>query len=267
MTERNVALVAETERIRAAELRRVESALRTRMRRDVAPVWEISATVQAYRKVDNVPADAWTVVVRDDIQAPGAASYHSSKGGVPFGMVAYSATWPFLASHDLLEMLIDPFGTRLTPGPDPRPGRRQRRVVYLVEVCDPCAAEANGYEIEGIRMADFCTPSFYQSEPTPGARYSFTGAVSKPFEVLPQGYITWQEIRTKRWWQTVFFGEKPVHRDMGVFAGNEGGASVRRRRLSMQMVILRQIREAYDPSAGPVQAAIEELIRTYREPG
>jgi hypothetical protein len=267
MTERNVALVAETEKIRAAELRRVENALQTRMKRDVAPVWDVTATVQAYRKLENVPAGTWTVVIRDDIRQPGAASYHSVKDNLPFTMVAYHARWPFYVSHDLLEMLIDPFGNRLTSGPDPRPGRRQKRVAYLVEVCDPCAAEANGYEIDGVRMADFCTPSFYDPEPKTGARYSFTGAVTKPFEVLREGYITWQEIKSKRWWQTVFFGDKPVHRDLGVFGSEESGPSVRRRRVSMQMVILRQIQEADDPSSVPVQPAIEELIRAYGRPG
>ncbi len=267
MTEQNVALVAETDKIRAAELRRVEDALRKRMRHDVAPVWEISATIQTYRKLENVPPGVWTVVIRDDIQAPGAASYHAAKDGVPFSMVAYTATWPFLVSHDLLEMLVDPFANRFQAGPDPRPGRGNRQVQYLVEVCDPCASESNGYEIDGIRVADFCTPSFYDDQAPQGSRYSFTCAVSRPFQVLPQGYITWQEMKSKRWWQTVFFDAEPAHRDLGVLAGEERGASARRRRLNMQMLILRQIQEAQTPSSDPVQPAIEDLIRTYGQRG
>jgi hypothetical protein len=263
MVERKIALIAETKKIRAAELKTVEKALHRRMRRDVAPIWEISASIQSYRKFDAAPADAWPVLVRDDIEQPEALSYHSERDGRPYTMVRYSANWPFLVSHDLLEMLVDPFANRFLPGPDPRPRRRHQRVQYLVEVCDPCAAEANGYEIHGIRMADFCTPDFYRANGKSKARCSFTGAVTRPFEILPDGYITWQEIATGHWWQSLYFDGRVTYRDLGVFVATEAESSVRRRRVSMQMVILRQIQEAYDPVGAQVQSAIEELIQAY----
>jgi len=263
MIERNVALIAETKKIRPVELKRVEKVLRKRMQGDVAPIWEISATVQVYEKVANVPPDAWPVVVRENIGQPGAISYHSDKNGTPFTMVAHSESWPFFVSHDLVEMLVDPFGNRFQLGPDPRPNQSKTQVRYLVEVCDPCAAATNGYEIDGIRVADFCTPNFYDAKGKRKARYSFTGAVTKPFQVLPDGYITWQEVETGRWWQKLFLGGKVTVRDLGILGGNEAESAVRRHRVSMQMMILRQIQEAYDPSAASVQFAIEDLIRVF----
>ena len=49
MVERAVALVADTTKIDDAELKRVEQALQTRVRRDLAPIWEVGATIQSYR--------------------------------------------------------------------------------------------------------------------------------------------------------------------------------------------------------------------------
>jgi hypothetical protein len=266
MVKHHVAIIAETKKISDTELTRVETTLRTRLRRDVAPIWGVTAILQSYRD-RNKAGDAWPLLVRDDIDEPGAASYHSDKNGQPFAMVTYSPTWPFLVSHDLLEMLIDPHATRLVSGPDPRPGRKHP-VEFLVEVCDPCAAEANGYLINDVRMADFCTPDYYGGK-RPKSRYSFTGAIKKPFEVLPGGYLTWRDRRDGHWWQKTYFGPKPEFRDLGAFEstatanGDPADASVRRKRISLQSVILRQIQEAHESGRPSTRSIIEQLIAEF----
>src|SRR5580704_3633984 len=102
MIERNVALIAETKKISPAELTRVEKALQKRLHAELAPIWEVSATVQAYEKIADAPPDAWPMWVRDNIKTPGGISYHSETKGKPFAMVEHSETWPFLVSHDLV---------------------------------------------------------------------------------------------------------------------------------------------------------------------
>ena len=262
MTECNVALVADTPKISDAELKRVEAALQTRLRRDLAPTWEISATLQSYRDARKI-GDAWPVLIREDIQAPGAASYHAQRKGMPYTMVLYGPDWPFMASHDLLEMLIDPQGNRLENGPDPRPRRQKHLVNYLVEVCDPCAPATNGYDIDGLRMADFCLPDYY-SRTKKNGRYSFTGAISKPFEVLQGGYSSWRDIETNHWWRTTYFGSKPQYQDLGVFEFSEGGdteTSVRRRRESMRILTWRNFEDSQDASS--VEAIMKQLIAQF----
>lgn len=166
MVRHNVALIAETSKIKDDELRRVEKVLQKRMRRDVAPIWDIRATIQCYRNRKEI-ADAWPIVVRDHIQQPGYASYHSDKNGAPFAMVEYSPDWPFMVSHDLLEMLIDPLANHFVNCPNPR-STRKGEVKILVEVCDPCADPANGYQLDGFKMADFCTPDYYRPKSAKG---------------------------------------------------------------------------------------------------
>ena len=66
---------------------------------------------------------------------------------------------------------------------------------YLVEACDPCEGNADGYQIQGVLVSDFITPRFYDALSTPGTRYSFTGAVTAPRQVLPEGTFP---LSTKR---------------------------------------------------------------------
>lgn len=266
MVERAVALVADTTKIDDAELKRVEQALQTRVRRDLAPIWEVGATIQSYRDSRRI-GDAWPVIVRDDIGQPGAASYHSTDKGKPFALVAYAPDWPFMASHDLVEMLVDPYANRLTSGPNPRRGQK-KKVKYLVEVCDPCADRANGYQIDGLQMADFCTQEYYRMK-TGTTRYSFTGKISKPFEVLVGGYVTWVDPGTRHWWQKLYFGAKPEYRDLGVFdnnASDEAEPAVRRRRERMTSIPLRQMREARDIYGLQAQSIMEKLIADFGTP-
>jgi hypothetical protein len=77
----------------------------------------------------------------DDIGTPGAAGIHEDKNGQPFALVTASSNldeWSSTASHEALEMLIDPFGNRLVAGDSPKSD--QGRVSFLVEVCDPSPA-------------------------------------------------------------------------------------------------------------------------------
>lgn len=267
MAEKNIALVAMTRKISAKDLSRAETAFSKRLRNDFYPIWQVSAVIQAYPKMRDVPKGAWSVIVRDKLDAPEALSYHTEKNGTPFAAILYGQGWEFLASHDLIEMLIDPHGNRLAKGPSPRPGDRHD-VSFLVEVCDPCASEKNGYDIDGIRVADFCTPQYYDAKSS-GERYSFTKAISKPFEVLKGGYLSWTD--GKRWWQTLWFGEEPTFVDLGVVSSaatkdsaGQKETSSKRRKMSMQMVMFEQMKESQEPHPENTRAAIEALIGTYQ---
>jgi hypothetical protein len=41
-----------------------------------------------------------------------------------------------------------------------------------------------------VAVSDFITPRFYDPVVTPGTRYSFTGAITAPRQILPGGYIS-----------------------------------------------------------------------------
>jgi hypothetical protein len=220
MLTRHVALVSEESSITMRELTAVAAALQKQATRDLGPIWTLEATVTAYGRLEDLPLDYWPVVVMDDIRNPGAAGYHEDKNGQPFALVQYSRGWTLTASHEICEMLVDPFGRRLFAGQSPVPG--QGRVRFLVEVCDPSEAEANAYRINGIVVSDFYTPHFFDPTRSAGVRYSFTNAITEPKQVLKGGYLSWLDSNTGTWWQRSWFGAKPVDRALKNFKARNG---------------------------------------------
>ena len=92
-----------------------------------------------------------------------------------------------------------------------------------MEVCDPSEAGEFGYAIDGIAVSDFYTPHFFDPVSSSGARYSFTGAIKKPRQVLKGGYLSWRDPVSDHWWQEVFFGAKAQFRDLGPLSQMQDG--------------------------------------------
>jgi hypothetical protein len=216
MLLRQVALVTESTSISSSELAIVGAALQKQVTRDFGPIWSVSATVDTFAKLEDVPIDYWPILVEDDINQPGAAGVHLDKDGQPFALVQSGDGWGLTASHECLEMLADPFGNRVKAGKSPKKG--QGRVRFLVEVCDAPEAEEFAYDVNGVTVSDFITPHFFDPVAAAGVRYSYSGAITKPRQVLKGGYLSWHELKSDHWWQEVFFGNKPEYRDLGVLA-------------------------------------------------
>jgi hypothetical protein len=216
----NLGLVSEVDGHDPSDLARVAAALQKQAARDFGPIWDVTATVDAFPRLEDVPVGYWPMIVETDINTPGAAGVHEDKDGQPFALIAMSHSWSLTASHEMLEMLADPFGKRVIAGKSPKPG--QGRVEFLVEVCDPCEADEYAYTANDILVSDFYTPRFFEPHRADGCRYSFTGAIKKPREILRGGYISWHEPVSNHWWQQIWFGEDKEFRDLGVFDATAG---------------------------------------------
>jgi hypothetical protein len=216
----HIGLVSETKSLTTRELTRTAGALQKQVARDFAPIWRVNATISAYAALDDVPSGYWPVIVMDNIHTAGAAGVHSDKNGQPYALVEYSPSWSLTASHETLEMLADPFGNRLVAGRSPKPG--QGRVEFLVEVGDPCEDASFAYTANGITVSDFLTPAFYDPVVSPTERYSFTGAIKQPRQVLKGGYLSWRDPVSDHWWQQVWFSARPKFRDLGVLGELKG---------------------------------------------
>lgn len=200
MALRHIALISETIRVNISQLAMASAAIQKQVMRDFAPIWGEQATVDVIPDLENLPNDYWAVIVRDDIGEPGAAGIHREKStGEPFGLVQFSNTWRLIASHEILEMLVDPHGKRFERADSII--SEQGQVDYLVEVCDPSEAFQFGYQVNGIQLSDFYTPEYFSSTDVSGVRYSFSGAITEPLQVLRDGYLSWQEPATERWFQ------------------------------------------------------------------
>src|SRR5438105_1480981 len=104
----NVAMVSKTKRLSWDELVKVSAALNRQLKDHFKPVWNIPACVKPFSRVKEIPKSYWPLFIQDHGEA-GFSSYHSTKNGKPFVVVIYSDEWTLGASHDLLEMLVDPY--------------------------------------------------------------------------------------------------------------------------------------------------------------
>ena len=203
----HIALAPDQVQIDAAELTRVAGALSKQVDHDFAPVWKVRATVDPYARIEDIPLDAWPVIISRNVF--GAAGYHEDENGQPYALVEFGADWSLTASHECLEMLADPFGRRLRAAnlldQAVSLGLNPGRVRYLVEVCDPSEASQFSYQINGVTVSDFYTPHFFDPVKVVGRPYSLTGAIDSPRTVLDGGYISWHDPVTRHWMQLRMF--------------------------------------------------------------
>lgn len=221
---RQLALVSESKQIPAADVQKVSAAVQKQASRDLAPIWDISATVDSFDKLEDVPVGYWPIIVMDDIGVDGAAGVHEDKNGQPFALVTAAGTldeWSLTASHEALEMLVDPSGNRVVAGDSPKTD--QGRVSFLVEVCDPSEAADFAYSSNGVLVADFYTPHYFDPVKAAGVRYSFTGAITEPRQVLKGGYLSWQDPVSAHWWQEIWFDSAASFRELGPVDSNAQG--------------------------------------------
>ena len=206
-----VAVVSLTSEVSSRSLMQATAALQKQVTRDFTPNWGITATVDAFEDLASVPSDYYHVVVFGDPreladqleveigeERAAALTERFEREGLqgihlnaftrqPFALVAASDTWTVALSHELLELLADPFGNRLIAAAHPL--NPSQRVKYLLEVCDPCLSA--WYAVNGIPVSDFYTPRYFDPVRVDAIRYSYTGALEYPLDILDDGYITW----------------------------------------------------------------------------
>jgi hypothetical protein len=205
MLPRHIALVSLSTKLTPTQLSQTSAALQKQATRDLGPIWGIEATVDYFPDVKSIPLGYWPIIIMDKLNDPGAAGYHTDKNNQPFSLVELDETWQLTCSHEMCEMLVDPYGNHTISAGSLEPS--QGKVEYLVEVCDPCEDASFAYSINGILVSDFYTPNYFDPQAVPGVRYSYTGAISKPCEVLKNGYLSWQDPVSKQWYQGNFFGQ------------------------------------------------------------
>jgi hypothetical protein len=198
----HVALVSDDGRVGPDELAHVAGALNRQVQEDFAPVWHVRATVGAY---PSLPAGTWGIHVVSALDDPGALGFHTDDHFQPLAYVLHDDAWTVTASHELLEMLADPWGSRFHGGRLPHGIERRfaefglkstrSHVSYLVEVCDP--PEAWSYDVGGVAVSDFITPRFYDVGAV-GVPYSHMGRLASR-GVGVGGYVSFH-VRGV-WWQ------------------------------------------------------------------
>jgi hypothetical protein len=176
-------------------------------------MWNVQATVDAFDKLEDVPIGYWHVLLQDELPGGAAGLHKRDDNKQPFALVALTTNWPVFISHEVLEMLIDPQGTLTRAGDSLKPG--QGRVEYLIEVCGPCQSSKFAYSVNSVMVSDFYTPQYFDPVKSSGVRYSFSGQVHGPREVLDGGYLSWFDPQTRHLFQLQVDGKKKTIIDKG----------------------------------------------------
>ncbi|SBW18102.1 MULTISPECIES: hypothetical protein [Protofrankia] len=212
----------------AGDIEKVAAAIQKQVSRDFAPIWEVSATVDVFPSLSDKPLGYWPIlIVNRDI--PGAAGVHQDEHGQPYAVVEVGPSWSLTASHEALEMLADPFGSRLVPARFPERakeliGEDHGWVEFLAETCDPPESAEFAYSVDGILVSDFYTPHYFDSSKS-SARYSFGGHIEEPRQVLQGGYLSWHNPVNDEWYQLRYFDNKEHVEELGKL--NRNGQSWR----------------------------------------
>ncbi len=194
------------------ELRVLANALQIQVSRDFFPIWGTNALIYYTPKGFNPSADHWVVGIFDQSDASDALGYHDvTPTGMPLGKaflgptLAQGSQISITVSHEILEMLGDP-DINLCAEVDDKQGRPSK--FYAYEVCDAPEDDQFGYTIDtdgqSVLVSDFVTPAWFEGFRTTGP-FDFRKKISKPFELLPGGYIGFLDLgNLQAGWQQQF---------------------------------------------------------------
>ena len=189
-----------------ADVTPVVHALHAQVADDFRPHWDAGCRLVQAKAIG---ATSWGLVILDDSDQAGALGYHDlTANGLPLGTVfakdvlADGMSWTVTASHELLEMLADPWIDAAV--------QVASSTFYSLEVCDACEDDSFGYTIQGVEVSDFVLPAWFRSDAATGP-FDQRGHITQPLELLTGGYIgEWTPSRG--WTQKVADEHAPVSR-------------------------------------------------------
>ena len=184
-----------------AQVEAVLPALQKQVTDEFQAYWELDCTLSFLSKDQPVTQGWWQIVVMDNPHQAGALGYHElTSQGAPLGKIFAQldldsgSSWTATLSHELLEMLADPWINWCAVGTDSK--------IYALEVCDAVEADNLGYFIDGVLVSDFVTPAWF--EPTCADRMDFKQHLAKELELARGGYISifdppngWTQVTAK----------------------------------------------------------------------
>jgi hypothetical protein len=183
-----VAVLNHSSVVTDAEIAAMVPALQQQVSTDFAPAWGTDAHVTFVANKQRALKGAWQLVVLDDSTQAGALGFHDlTAAGLPISKVfaksdlAYNASVSVTVSHELLEMLLDPWINTAAQHPDGVSW-------YAYEACDAVEADVLGYKIGGVLVSDFVLPPYFEPQPAPHSRFSFRQSLTKPFSLAAGGY-------------------------------------------------------------------------------
>jgi hypothetical protein len=155
---------------------------------DFAPVWTEADGSRLI--LGQAPAGSWQIRVVDDIEECWICSgYHDVKDAVPFAVVSTLDDWQLTFSHELWELLVNPYTDRTA-----MLKMKKKTRIYALETADPVEGADAAYTRMSssgnpVQISDFVTPAWFRR----GSRgpWDFTRQTKRPLHVLEDGYQLW----------------------------------------------------------------------------
>ncbi len=193
----SVVLVDDHSGLTAGEIEEAAAALQRQVVEHLAPAWNLVATVRSAAGHSRPPDDDEIQIrLLDRPTLDNALGYHDrTDSGQPIAYVfvglcrEYGMSWTSVASHEILELLCDPYLHLCVQFDD--------GTIWDREVAD--RVEADSYLVDGVEVSNFNFPACFEP-PTnrEDVRYDFLGSSTYPNEIRPGGYA--QRFDPDRGW-------------------------------------------------------------------
>jgi hypothetical protein len=229
MSRAQIAVVNRSQTLSDSAIEPVVAALQKHVSNEFAAAWGIDAELSFVGSNAQPGPGLWWLVILDNSDQAGALGYHDlTDEGFPMGKVfaqtdaQYKSSFSVTASHELLEMLVDP-DINLCAIDQNLPNVAR---LYAYEVCDACEADQLGYQIDGVLVSDFVHPSWFESfwqSAQSRPKFDQQGVIDAPFALQPGGYISVMDVASVRGWVQIFG-------DGGPSAANRAKVGSRRER-------------------------------------
>jgi hypothetical protein len=200
-----IAILNKATVVKDADVAAMVPDLQTQVSRDFAPVWGVDAQLQFIASGQTPPPGAWQLVALDNSDQAGALGYHEVESQFPYGLffvesdIQAGLQWSVTASHELLEMLVDPWVFSSVMIDQGGGVLGISGVALAQEVCDACESDPFGYTVGKTLVSDFVTPAWFGAPA--GTKYDFQGHVTAPYQLLSGGYIGLRQYRAGQWTQ------------------------------------------------------------------
>jgi hypothetical protein len=184
------------------------NALQIQVTRDFLPIWGIDARIFYTPTGKNPTGSHWPLALFDNADVANALGYHDeSATGQPLGKIFVATTLAdgqkveVTTSHELLEMLLDPYV---------QDASQDGSIFWAKEACD--MVENDEYLIDipagwngagtQVPVSNFGLPAWWQSaQPGP---YDFLKKLTKPLTLTPGGYASFLDItKPQSGWQQI----------------------------------------------------------------
>lgn len=136
-----------------------------------------------------ITTEAAIILAPNTTQA-GSLGYHDkTAAGLPTGIIEldscrrYGVPWTIAATHEIAELLIDPFLTEFVD---------VATRSYPKEIADPTTA--GHFMIGSVPVANVTTPAYWDPHSPAGSRFDLMGLVKAPLPAIPEkGWLEWCE--------------------------------------------------------------------------